>query len=75
MADKTIVELDENELLMFVRRCFEWRNADVFAFGQHDSIVRLGEIAGYISMMYDTGDNPRADSIKIVLPPPGGRDP
>lgn len=38
MAEKTMVKLDEQELLTFVRRCFEWRNADVFAFGKRDSI-------------------------------------
>lgn len=69
------MKLDKNELLTIVRRCFEWRNADVFAFGKRDSISRLGEIAGYISMMHDRDDNPRAASVKIVLPPAGGRDP
>jgi hypothetical protein len=75
MAERTMVKLDEHELLTFVRRCFEWRNADVFAFGRPDSISRLGEIAGYISMMHAKEDNPRADSVRIVLPPAGGRDP
>lgn len=75
MAERTMVKLDEHELLSFVRRCFQWRNADVFAFGRHDSISRLGEIAGYIAMMYDKDENPRADSVKILLPPAGGRDP
>lgn len=74
MAEKTTVKLDEQELLTFVMRCFEWRNADVFAFGRRDSISRLGEIVGYISMMRDKDGNPRADSIRIVLPPPGARD-
>ena len=31
MAERTVVKLDEHELLTYVRRCFEWRNADVFA--------------------------------------------
>ena len=74
MSEKTIVKLDEQELLTFVRHCFEWRNADVFAFGRRDSISRLGEIAAYISMMSDKNGNPRADSVRIVLPPPGARD-
>lgn len=69
------MKLDEHELLTFVRNCLEWRNADVFAIGRRDSISRLGEIAGYISMMYDKDDNPRAGSVRIVLPPAGGRDP
>ncbi|MFC5394041.1 hypothetical protein [Bosea vestrisii] len=72
---ETMVKLDEHELLTFVRSCFQWRNADVFAFGRHNSISRLGEIAGYICMMYDKDNNPRADSVMIVLPPASGRDP
>src|SRR4051794_19283471 len=69
----TVVDLNEKELLSFIGRCFEWRNADVLAFGRRDSISRLGEIAGYILMMY-RNDKPRADSVRIVLPPAGGRD-
>lgn len=75
MTTDNIVTLDKDELLTFVRRCFEWRNADVFAFGRKGSISRLGEIAGYICMLADSEGNPRADSVKVVLPPPGGRDP
>lgn len=74
MSEGTIVKLDEQELLTFVRRCFEWCNADVFAFGRRDSISRLGEIAGYISMMSDKDGTTRANSIRIVLPPLGARD-
>jgi hypothetical protein len=73
MTEGTIVKLDEQELLTFVRRCFEWRNADVFAFGRHDSISRLGEIAGYISMMSNKDGGTLADSVSIVLPPLGAR--
>jgi hypothetical protein len=74
MAETAIMKLDEHELLTFVTRLFEWRNADVFAFGRRDSISRLGEIAGYISMMSDKDDNPRAGSVRIVLPPAAGRE-
>jgi hypothetical protein len=62
------VKLDEHELLTLVRSCFQWRNADVFAIGRRDSISRLGEIAGYISMY----DSLRADSMRVVLLPPAG---
>ncbi len=74
MADVTMVELDEHELLTFVRRNLEWGNADVFAFGRRDRISRLGEIAGYVSMMYDGDDRPRADGVRIILPPTGDGD-
>lgn len=74
MADREIVTLDEQELLTFVRRCFDFGNADVFAFGARDSLARPGEIAGYISMMADKDYNPRADSVRLILPPAGGRD-
>lgn len=74
MTERTLVKLDEHELLSFVRNCFEWQNADVFAFGRRDSISRLGEIAGYISMMRDADDVSHANSVKIILPPRGGRD-
>ncbi|WP_164019001.1 hypothetical protein [Pyxidicoccus trucidator] len=73
MAEKATVKLDEQELLTFVMRCFEWRNADVFAFGRRDRILRLGEIAGYISMMGERDGTPRADSIRLILPPSGAR--
>lgn len=75
VAERTTVKLDEYELVVSVRRCFEWRNADVFALGRRDSISRLGEIAGYISLMYGKDNNPRAASVRIVLPPIGGREP
>lgn len=75
MSDGKMTKLDEQELLTFVWRCFEWQHADVFAFGRRDSILRLGEIAGYISMISDRDGNPRAASVKVVLPPAGGRDP
>ncbi|MER9313259.1 hypothetical protein NKI51_28945 [Mesorhizobium australicum] len=74
MGEGSIIKLKEDELLTFVRSCFQWQNADVFAFGRRHSISRLGEIAGYIAMMSDKDGNPRASSIKIVLPPAGGRD-
>ena len=44
----TIVTLDENELLSILRRMLQWGNADVLALGAHESIIRLGEIAGFI---------------------------
>lgn len=73
MSDRTMVEFDEQELLTFVSRCFDWHNADVLAFGRRNSISRLGEIAAYISMMSDKNGNPRADFVKIVLPPADAR--
>lgn len=76
MADgRTMVTLKQDELLTLVRRCIEYRNADVFAFGCRDSISRLGEIAGYIFMLHDAEGKPRADAISIVLPPQGDREP
>lgn len=76
MADnRATITLQQDEFLTLVRRCIEYRNADVFAFGNQDSISRLGEIAGYISMLRDAEGKPRAGSISIVLPPGGDRDP
>ena len=68
-----VIELDPKELLSFVRHNFSWRNADVYAWGQANHIRRLGEIAGYIYMMQDQG-RPRADSVRIILPPAGAID-
>lgn len=75
MTDGMKVELDEQELLTFVMKCFQWSNADVFAMGRRDSISRLGEIAGYIANLNGKDDRPAAQSVRIVLPPSGGRDP
>ncbi|WP_194456318.1 hypothetical protein [Bradyrhizobium sp. CCBAU 53421] len=75
MTEQVKVELDEQELLTLILRHFSWSNADVFAFGKRDSISRLGEIAGYMYMMSDRADRPSPVSVKIVLPPAGGRDP
>ncbi|WP_417687966.1 tetratricopeptide repeat protein [Roseibium sp.] len=73
MAEQTTVQLEEHELISTVRRNFEWGNADVFALGRRNSISRLGEIAGYLSMMGDKDGNPYVDSVCVVLPPFGGR--
>jgi tetratricopeptide (TPR) repeat protein len=75
MADGVVVKLDEQELLTFVMRCFQWSNADVFAMGRRDSISRLGEIAAYIGNLNGKEQRPAAQSLRIVLPPAGGRDP
>jgi hypothetical protein len=69
-----IIKPAEDELLTFVRRCFQWRNADVFALGERDSLSRLGEIAGYLYMLADKNGEQRVRRIRILVPPPGERD-
>lgn len=75
MTERLAVKLDDQELLTFVMKCFQWSNADVFAMGRRDSISRLGEIAGYIGNLSGKDERPAAQSVRILLPPPGGRDP
>ncbi|WP_346899619.1 hypothetical protein [uncultured Roseibium sp.] len=73
MAEQVRVTLEEHELVTNIKHNFEWGNADVFAVGRHDSIFRLGEIAGYLSMMGDKEGNPVISSVCVILPPSGGR--
>lgn len=70
----TTTEQDGHELPTILARSLQWQNADVFALGRQDTISRLGEIAGYISMLVDEDGNLPAESVKVVLPPAGGRD-
>lgn len=67
-TEGTIIEPAEDELLTFVRRCFEWGNADVFALGKRDSLSRLGEIAGYLYMFADENGEQRVRRIYVLLP-------
>lgn len=71
-----IIRVEENELLALVRRSFEWRNADVFALGEQDSLSRLGEIAGYLYMHADKDGERRTRCVRILVPPlvPAGCD-
>lgn len=73
MGERGGAKLREHELAAMVGHCFELGNADVFALGSRGSILRLGEIAGYVSMLADKEGNARADHIRIVLPPTGAR--
>ncbi len=75
MGDQLKIRLEEKELLTFVLKCFQWSNADVFALGQRDSISRLGEITAYIGNLNGMKGRPAAQSLRIVLPPAGGRNP
>jgi len=75
MTERMPVKLGEQELLTFVMKCFQWSNADVFAMGRRDAISRLGEIAAYIGNLTGKDERPAAQSVRIILPPAGGRDP
>ncbi|WP_160012558.1 hypothetical protein [Rhizobium sp. 18055] len=71
--DDKLTEVGRNELLHYVLASLDWGNADVFACGSRESILRLGEIAAYVLMLVDGKGESRASSVRVVLPPSGSR--
>ena len=68
--EDVVVEVEANELLGGVYRSLQWQNADLFALGRRDHIIRLGEIAGYLDMARQQRE---IHAIHVALPPAGER--